>query len=47
MENALIRLDDSYEGAMNADNRTIKGMAEDIDILSGKLDDFYGALLGR
>jgi hypothetical protein len=47
IDNALVRLDDAYDGLKNADNSELKAVMQDVDDITGELEDFYGELLGR
>jgi len=47
MENALVRLDDAYDGLKNASNSELKTVMQDVENISSELEDFYGEFLGR
>ena len=47
MENALVRLDDAYDGLKNASNSELKMVMQDVENISSELEAFYGEFLGR
>ena len=47
IDNALVRLDDAYDGLKNADNSELKAVMQDVDNITADLEEFYGEFLGR
>jgi hypothetical protein len=47
IDNALVRLDDAYDGLKNADNSELKAVMQDVDSITADLEEFYGEFLGR
>ena len=46
MENAQVRLDETYDSLKNADNRTLKSMADKVDDISGEVDSYLDVIRG-
>jgi hypothetical protein len=46
LENAQVRLDETYDALKNADNRTLKSLADKVDDIGGEVDSYLDVLRG-